>query len=206
MARRPRTSPRKEPRQGRSHATVEAILEATARVLIREGYEAANTNRIAQEAGVSVGSLYQYFPGKEALVAALIERHQTTMWTLFEEKLGRLQQLSLEDAARELIQLEIAAHALNPKLHRVLLEQVPRVGRLEHLNEIMRRVEDLIRVNLESRRELIRPRNIPLAAFLLVQLVQSITRAAVLDRPELLKQESLVDETTEIVLRYLRKD
>ena len=55
--------------------TVNALLEATARILIREGFDKASTNRIAEVAGVSVGSLYQYFPGKEALVAALIDRH-----------------------------------------------------------------------------------------------------------------------------------
>jgi AcrR family transcriptional regulator len=155
---------------------------------------------------VSVGSLYQYFPGKEALVAALVERHQATMWGLFEEKLEHLRTASLEEAARELVRIEIAAHAVDPKLHRVLIEQVPRIGRLEQVNESIRRVEDLIRLNLEARREQIRPENIPLAAFLLVQLVHSITRAAVLDRPDLLKEETLINETTEIVLRYLRKE
>jgi len=66
----PRTSPRKKPRQERSVATVEVILDATARVLCSTGYDRASTNRIAMSAGVSVGSLYQYFPSKEALVAA----------------------------------------------------------------------------------------------------------------------------------------
>ena len=50
-------------------------MEATARILIKEGYDQASTNKIAAVAGVSIGSLYQYFPSKEALVAAVIERH-----------------------------------------------------------------------------------------------------------------------------------
>jgi AcrR family transcriptional regulator len=57
-------------------ATVDALVEATARILVKEGFDKASTNRIAEVAGVSVDSLYQYFPGKEALVAAVIESHQ----------------------------------------------------------------------------------------------------------------------------------
>ena len=72
MAKRTRTAPRKKPKQERSQATVDAILVATARVLCETGYDRASTNRIALAAGVSVGSLYQYFPSKEALVAALV--------------------------------------------------------------------------------------------------------------------------------------
>ena len=75
MARKLQTNPRKSASQERSRATVDALLEATARVLMKEGYDRASTNRIAEVAGVSIGSLYQYFPSKEALVAAVIDRH-----------------------------------------------------------------------------------------------------------------------------------
>ncbi|TIT73203.1 MAG: helix-turn-helix transcriptional regulator, partial [Mesorhizobium sp.] len=69
------TNPRKNASQERSRATMDALIEATARILVRDGFDKASTNRIAEEAGVSVGSLYQYYPGKEALVAAVIDRH-----------------------------------------------------------------------------------------------------------------------------------
>src|SRR5215468_9906844 len=75
MARKPLTKARKHASQERSRATVDALIEATARILVREGFEKASTNRIAREAGVSIGSLYQYYPSKEALVAAVIDRH-----------------------------------------------------------------------------------------------------------------------------------
>ena len=72
MARRPLTNPRKNASQGRSRATVDALVEATARVLLRDGYDRASTNRIAMAAGVGIGSLYQYFPSKDAITVALI--------------------------------------------------------------------------------------------------------------------------------------
>lgn len=73
-AQRPR--PRKTPRQARSASTVEAIVEAAARILEREGHGGLSTNAVAETAGVSIGSLYQYFPRKEALVGALIAREK----------------------------------------------------------------------------------------------------------------------------------
>src|SRR5215472_19289867 len=90
MAPRTRTAPRKKPRQQRSQATVYAILDATARVLCTTGYDRASTNRIALAAGVSVGSLYQYFPSKEALVAALAEQHVEQMTNLVRLKLAEV--------------------------------------------------------------------------------------------------------------------
>ncbi len=65
------SSPRRAPRQVRSAELVEAILEAAVRVLAREGARRFTTVRVAEEAGVSVGSLYQYFPNKEALLFRL---------------------------------------------------------------------------------------------------------------------------------------
>jgi AcrR family transcriptional regulator len=72
--REPAKTPRKRPVQARSKDTVEFVVEAAARVFRREGF-AATTNRIAREAGVSVGTLYEYFPNKQALLAELAERH-----------------------------------------------------------------------------------------------------------------------------------
>src|SRR5687767_9201431 len=85
------TRVRKTASQARSRATVDAILRATAHILVREGYDHLTTNRVADRAGVSIGSLYQYFPGKEALVKALLDRHvDITMEGLRREAPGLL--------------------------------------------------------------------------------------------------------------------
>ena len=67
--------PRKTPRQGRAVVTVEAIYDATIQVLLRNGKERLTTVHVARRAGVSVGTLYQYFPNKQALLFAVLERH-----------------------------------------------------------------------------------------------------------------------------------
>src|SRR6516165_1973024 len=107
--RRPRTTPRKKPRQERSQVTVEAILDATARVLCTIGYDRASTNRVALAAGVSVGSLYQYFPSKEALVAALVERHVEEMLRLVRAKIAEVSSAPLPVAVRTMIDAMFAA-------------------------------------------------------------------------------------------------
>src|SRR3954447_10769421 len=109
MAPKLRTVPRKSPRQDRSRATVDAILEAAARVLVKQGFERTTTNRVAEAAGVSVGSLYQYFPSQEALVAALVAGHVLERSAAVRGGLERVRSLPLEAAARAMIELCIDA-------------------------------------------------------------------------------------------------
>src|SRR5262245_64556673 len=133
MAHRPLTSPRKHASQARSRATVDALVEATARILIREGFDRASTNRIAEVAGVSIGSLYQYFPSKEALVAAVIDRHNQHIMQVVGAALTEVAAQPIEQAVRKMVATALEAHRIEPKLHRVLAEQIPRTGRLKHI-------------------------------------------------------------------------
>ena len=204
MQRRPRTTPRKKPRQGRSIATVDAILDATARVLCTTGYDRASTNRIALAAGVSVGSLYQYFPSKEALVAALAARHMAAMTSLLKDKLAEVAAAAMPVAVRTIIAAMFEAHAVDPRLHKVLIEEVPRVGRLENLRGVEKEVEALVMGLLESRRhELRRTTDAKTMALLLVTVVEAATHAAVLAELEPARASAVADELTDLVLRYL---
>jgi AcrR family transcriptional regulator len=207
MARRPQTNPRKIASQKRSRLTVDALLEATARVLIKEGYDRASTNRIAAVAGVSIGSLYQYFPSKEALVAAVIERHTQELSQVVHDALIKVAARPIEVGARELVAAAIAAHRVDPRLHRVLAEQVPRTGRLENIDAVERYARGLFRGYLEAHRSEIEVADLDLAAFILATTVEALTHSAVLRRPDVLtddKAEEFVDEVTQLVLRYLR--
>ncbi len=204
MAQRIRTNPRKLPKQRRSGETVEIILQATARILVSDGYDRASTNRIALAAGVSIGSLYQYFPNKEALVAALCERHVGEMLAICEGKLAELVTAPLPVAAREIVRALLRAHAVEPKLHKVLIEQVPRVGRLCAINDVSDRMTTVVRAYLESRRDELRPQNLEVAAFILVRAVEAVAHATVIERPEYLVDGELADELAELVLRYAK--
>lgn len=199
-----RTKPRKLPQQERSRETVEAILIATTHILIKEGYATANTNKIAERAGVSIGSLYQYFPSKEAIVAALIERHAQSMVGLIEAKLKSVSDAPLEIALPELVKACINAHTINPRLHKVLIEQVPRIGQLERVTEVEKQVTLLIGSYLEDKQEQIQPENINLAAFILAHTLETLIHTAVLKEAEVSLSQEFTQEVTVLLLRYLK--
>lgn len=115
---------RREPRQARSRAMVEAILAAGARVLGNRGWNGFTTNEVADVAGVSIGSLYQYFPNKLALTEAIKKRH-------FDDVLDVVRSVesnhcSIQERIRMLVRGMIAIHSTHPALHRILLDEVPR--------------------------------------------------------------------------------
>jgi AcrR family transcriptional regulator len=207
MARKVQTNPRKLASQERSRVTVDALLEATARVLVNEGYDRASTNRIAEVAGVSIGSLYQYFPSKEALVAAVIDRHTEQVSQVSRNVVVKMAASPIEVAAREFVSLGIDGHRVNPKLHAVLSEQIPRVGRLGNIEANLRQGYALVRGYLEAHRDEIDVADLDLAAFVCVTAVEALTHAAVLRRPDVLAGEKagqFVDDVTRLVVGYLR--
>lgn len=209
MAARPLTKPRKDASQERSRATVDALVEATARILVREGFDKASTNRIAEVAGVSVGSLYQYFPSKEALVAAVTARHRQEITQVVRRELAEVENLPLKQAVRKLFAAAVQAHRVDPKLHRVLAEQIPRVGMLEKLERFDRENYALFRSYLERHRDEIRVADLHLAAFICVTTIEALSHNAVLHQSRTLSDaamDALVDEGSRFIVAYLAGD
>lgn len=195
---------RKKPRQGRSRFTVDAIIQAAAHILVTDGYATFNTNRVAEVAGVSIGSLYQYFPNKQSLIVALWEDHSNQ---LREFTIGRLKEvghLPLRDVMYEMILGSIKAHQIDPDLHRVLSNDVPPLD-ITHLDKHAKETS-LVEFEkfLISKKDECRPDvDFNMAVILIHKLVENITHAAVIDEPELLYKEHLVDEVTRMVMAYL---
>lgn len=114
---------RKGPRQARSRATVEAIVEAGARILSESGWAGFTTNKVAETAGVSIGSLYQYFPDKISLVEAIRRRHVENSLAAVRRALGEGQ--ARDRFVEELVASLVEVHSIHPGLHRVLLDEAP---------------------------------------------------------------------------------
>jgi AcrR family transcriptional regulator len=206
MARKPSTNPRKRASQERSRATVDALVEATARILVKDGFDKASTNRIAERAGVSIGSLYQYFPSKEALVAAVVDRHNQELMEIVRHALLDVGGLSPEAAVRRLVAIAIQAHRKNPKLHRVLTEQIPRTDRLDAIGALNRETLALFHNYLERHRRALRVTDIGLAAYVCVTTIEALTHNTVLHRPDMLSDSAvanLTDEATRLLTGYL---
>lgn len=197
--------PRKLPTQARAQATVEAILEGTAQLLAAHGYDALSTNRVALQAGVSIGSLYQYFPSKEALVGELMDRHCDRLNALFGAVFMHAQELSPKDLARAVVSAIYRAKCENPQLSRVLHEQLPRLGRTSRLAESLEQTTRLVAGYLARHRRLLRVKCPERAAFYAVELGQSLTIASILKRPDS-DPETDIDEITDIVVRYVFAD
>ena len=194
--------PRKQPVQQRSRAVMEALVEATARVLAADGYRGATTKRIAEVAGVSVGSLYQYFPNKEALVFAVAQRH-------FDDVLGRIATVSfspgvpLPAAVAGFVQAMIDAHQLEAEVHAALTEQMLALGP-EPYAETQVRAIAVVKGLLMARRAEVDVGDLDTVAWLLATTVESAVHRALMEGPRRLGHPALAPEITRLVCRYLR--
>ncbi|MBL8919492.1 MAG: TetR/AcrR family transcriptional regulator [Myxococcaceae bacterium] len=203
MPRRRPLNPRRTPKQSRSRVTVDAIIEATAQLLRDRGPDGATTARIAQRAGTSVGSLYQYFPTREALIAAVATRHLDAVTATLAGALGPdAATAPLHDVVTALVTAAIAAHAADPPLHAALVTELARAGATDFAKETHARLETLVAALLASRADL-QLENPALAAFLLVRLVDGLTHAAVLDAPAWLARPAFTAEVVRLVERWL---
>ncbi|HFG6799435.1 TetR family transcriptional regulator [Acinetobacter baumannii] len=112
--------PRKRPHQARSVATFEAILEAAARILESLGFAGFNTNAVAELAGVSIGSLYQYFPSKDALIVELIRRERAKLSNHIVEAIQKHDAADLKEKLKLIIQAAVQHQLSRPQLARTL--------------------------------------------------------------------------------------
>jgi AcrR family transcriptional regulator len=195
---------RKQPRQARAQVTVNAVLEATVQVLERDGVDAATTTRIAEVAGVSIGTLYQYFSHRDAIFNALQDREFERALALVE---GILSSGNLERSPRETVTAVVrglaATYAACPGLHRMLAIEGLRVAKAERVYAFDLRVIGIIRHFLSATRAPVRRKNLDAAAFVAYQSVRATMLASLLERPPGLGHEELIAEVADLVMRYL---
>lgn len=197
--------PRKKPRQRRAQETVEALLTATAQLLDEEGYEQLNTNQIARRAGVSIGSLYQYYPNKEALVFALVERLADRQYAIVKEKFAEMVELPVEEVAREIVVALLEIRQLEPELNRLLSEQLPRTAQFGKLRGWLERLHGLVSAELRRRHQEIRPLAPEIAAYVIVYGMHGIIEQMGMDKEGEVDHGQLVREVSEMMTRYLSK-
>ncbi len=194
---------RRRPVQRRAQQTVEAILDAVIRILKRDGFEAVTTNHIAEVAGVSIGSLYQYFPDKRAIFAALHRRHVGEIDRGIQTALIENAAASLEDLVRALVDAMIDAHTSDPGLHELLMTEVPH--RADDTQEFAVRLHGAFRLAIAARTgELMNVRDLDTAAFVVAHMVDALCHGAALRRPPNLGLAAAKREIANAVLAYLR--
>ncbi|MCE9524383.1 MAG: TetR/AcrR family transcriptional regulator [Alphaproteobacteria bacterium] len=203
MAKKKPASPRKMPEQDRSRATVDVIVDAAARILVKDGYDAFTTNRVAEKAGVSIGSLYQYFPNKDALLSELMRRHTTDLEKGIEAMVARAADAPLAEVIRAAVEHNVQSHLIDPALHRVLSEEVPRLGKLDWQAAFAERMTHRVRAAFEARRSEIVVPDLDLAVYIVTRTVETVIHNAVTQRSHDLKSGALAEEVTRMIVSFL---
>lgn len=198
-----RFEPRKTPLQSRAEATVQALLDATAAELVSGGYDRMSTNKVARRAGVSIGSLYQYFPNKESLVVALRRRLVDREREQIRAALAAHEGADLLEVADAAIRALIGVYLENPELHMVFATQVPAMSGLEPNWDGDKLVEAILRREIETRDEAAAPEDADHAAFILVHAIDGVIMRALLQRPAYLRSSTFIGKLAALAARLL---
>jgi AcrR family transcriptional regulator len=185
---------------------VDLVLVAAAQVFEAHGYSAGTTNRIAERAGVSIGTLYQYFPSKEAIAVALLERHIADTDHRLHEWVGHMvvEQHSLSEALHDYVTGMLEMHSRQPRLQHILLEETPLPERvhqvlLEAERHAAKTVAGLLRLYPE-----VRQTGLEHTCFVVVQSVESLThRFAAHPDDQFIPRTTFVDEVVTMLVAYL---
>ncbi|XAH23769.1 TetR/AcrR family transcriptional regulator [Xylophilus sp. GW821-FHT01B05] len=197
------SSPRKLPSQARSRATVDAIIQAATYILTKVGWEGLTTNAIAERAGVNIGSLYQFFPNKEAVVAELQRRHAADSRGYLRSALQVLpDQPSLRQALTLIVEMIVKEHRVAPAVHKAIYEELP--GTVRHDDDDREQLRGQFATAL-------RPfmRGVPdadLAIYMMAVAAHGIIHTVTAERPKLLDHPSFVAELVTLLERYLCRD
>lgn len=191
---------KKQPVQARSRALVEAVIDAAARILVESGTAGLTTNHVAERAGVSIGSLYQYFPDKTAVLAALFARHHAEIVAIFDQ--SPLRGDDLEADLKTLVDAAVAAHQVDPALHEALTACAPTLAPYVDFAAIRADLSARLTVFFEGYAQAIAPHDPAYAAFLAEHTIESVVHGAVLYAPERLNP-ALARDVARMLARQL---
>lgn len=183
--------------------TVAVLIAATERVFAREGYDGTTTNRIAQVAGVSIGTLYHYFTTKEALIQAMVHDMWTQELEAVESHAAALADAPLEELVAGLVGALAEHVARRRELYRHWYAEAPHLGRLDVGLEITGRGVRFVEAALERHRARLRPTDLRFAADFVTKVVLAAVRTAARDYPRELASGELARELTAMITGYL---
>jgi AcrR family transcriptional regulator len=196
------TEARKSPSQERSRRTVKRILDAAARIYHEHGYAGATTNDVADEAGVSVGSLYQYFPNKDALLVALTRRHIESTTAGLTHLLGQMSVASgFDTILRQVVDFLVEQHHLDD-LHLLVMHQAPRTPEISsELERAKSQLVDLAEHLLVSR--INDPQHRTLVARMVVATIDAGVHDVILRQPRGKARKAAIDITIATALSII---
>ena len=211
--------PRKLPSQERAKKTVDTILEAAAQVFTELGYAACTTNKIAERAGISIGSLYQYFPNKDAIIVSLTEQMFRDGLDIMEGMVEDVDdmQITHRQIPRRFIEGMVATHMKNPKLHKLLVDHAPDLHSISEKAWEFEKEFSNILVKMLGKEPNLRVKNLSLAAPFIVLLTDAVCHWLIQlsnqnmdDKKNAVSHEErhivvtqIINEMEDVLLRYL---
>ena len=195
---------KKEPRQARSKASVQAMVQACARILERRGYAGLSTNAIAEVAGVSIGSVYEYFPGKDAIVARLVQDMVAEARTMLEGRLALTDSRNdLSSAMRYFLGAIYRLMRKHRELLRVLVFQVPYLHQLPATRQLEIELQQVLMAGLDYTREQYALNAQPHTLYLMTTSVAGTLMHLVLVAPPAMEPEGILDALAEKMTAWL---
>lgn len=181
---------------------VARIVESGRTVLLSDGYDAASTNRIAAEAGISPGSLYQYFPNKDAVIAAVVEHYSDHLAEHITAAMTDRFDETGPDMVRATLNALLDALEENAEFLRVVADELPRAENSSRTEALEERIVGLVGAYLAARRHELRVSQPTTAAWIMVRAIEHLTVRYVLERPPI-RRDRFVTELVRLVGGYL---
>lgn len=198
---------RKSPAQERSERTIETIFEATAQILDRDGDKGVSTNTIAERAGFSIGTLYQYFPNKDAILLAMAEREERRIMGRVEAVLSGADNADFEERVRLVVRTILSAFDGRFRIRHRLTLAVLRSSTLATRNQAVARISARLSDNLLRRANAgeIRPMS-EAAVFVMTRALVGTIRNAMIEDSPLLRTPEFEDELVRLICNFVRRE
>ncbi len=205
MIAQPVVKMRKKASQARAAATIEAIVEAAAQVLQKEGEEALTTAKVAGRAGVSIGSIYQYFPNKEAILLALIRKEREAIAAEVARKIAAIEPMNGEAMVRGVIATLVAAFRPRRKRRKLVALMAALSADRDDFGAILRdQIGDLILAVSHQYPDMAARPLTPASAYVLTRAVMGAIRAAVVENAKILDDPEFEEELCRLAISYLK--
>lgn len=193
---------KKTPTQQRSRQTVEVLIEATALTVAQRGWAQTTTNHIAERAGVSVGSLYQYFENREELFAALIEREINAITARLDEKIPLLLNADAPTAIRAVLEVAFDYFEQNEKLFTELANNWQATGTTAFIDAFEAYMLDAMRMFMAQNYAAYEPIDLPTLSFILSNGTMFVLARFVSRKPKGVTKENLISHITTLYALY----
>lgn len=196
---------RKEPNQDRAIDTMDSILKATAHILEKEGFEKTSTNKIAAKAGVSIGSLYQYFPTKDSILALLMDRYMKSELEMLDRVLREKKSRNLKATIHDLMVAILQSKKVSKRFTKIFAQKLFGFNKIDALKKIDEHILELFKVHIKPFEAEIRTENLEMALWMSIQCVKVIPVSIMFHENYDLEDPKVLDEMVHLIYQYLKK-